>query len=60
MWEMYYEGVDAVIFVVDCADRIRMAVAKDEMENMLKSKHIASGGSSSATIFMCARLPSIH
>jgi GTPase Era involved in 16S rRNA processing len=35
LWETYYKGVDAVIFVVDSTDKIRMCVAKDELDAML-------------------------
>ena len=35
MWEMYYKDAQAVIFVIDSADRLRMAVAKDELEGIL-------------------------
>ena len=35
MWEMYYKGAQAVIFVIDSADRLRMAVARDELEGIL-------------------------
>jgi ADP-ribosylation factor-like protein 6 len=40
LWESYYKGVDAVIFVVDSTDRIRMAVAKDELDGMLAHKDL--------------------
>jgi len=36
MWEMYYADAAAVIFVIDSADRLRMAVAKDELETILQ------------------------
>ena len=35
MWEMYYKDAQAVIFVIDSADRLRMAVARDELEGIL-------------------------
>ncbi|GLI71658.1 hypothetical protein VaNZ11_016939 [Volvox africanus] len=35
LWEQYYREADAVIFVVDSADKLRMVVARDEMEHML-------------------------
>ncbi|CBY24136.1 unnamed protein product [Oikopleura dioica] len=40
MWEMYYKDAQAVIFVIDSADRLRMAVAKDELEGILKDSSI--------------------
>ena len=36
LWEQYYGGVQAVIFVLDSTDRIRMCVAKDELDMLLK------------------------
>ena len=38
LWEFYYKSCEAVIFVVDSSDKIRMPVAKDELDNMLQSK----------------------
>lgn len=38
LWERYYRDAQAVIFVVDTSDKLRMAVAKDELEMMLSSK----------------------
>eukprot|EP00441_Pelagodinium_beii_P015063 CAMPEP_0197673088 /NCGR_PEP_ID=MMETSP1338-20131121/80329_1 /TAXON_ID=43686 ORGANISM="Pelagodinium beii, Strain RCC1491" /NCGR_SAMPLE_ID=MMETSP1338 /ASSEMBLY_ACC=CAM_ASM_000754 /LENGTH=124 /DNA_ID=CAMNT_0043253293 /DNA_START=69 /DNA_END=439 /DNA_ORIENTATION=- len=35
LWEKYYTDVQAIIFVVDSTDRIRMCVAKDELTQML-------------------------
>lgn len=40
MWEMYYADASAVIFVIDSADRLRMAVAKDELETILQHESI--------------------
>lgn len=36
LWEQYYREAEAVIYVIDSADRLRLVVAKDELENMLK------------------------
>ena len=36
LWEKYYKGVDGIIFVVDSTDTLRMVVAKDELDTMLK------------------------
>ena len=36
LWESFYGEVDGVIFVVDSADRVRMAVAEDELNILLK------------------------
>ena len=35
LWETFYRGVDGIIFVVDSSDKIRMCVAKDELDAML-------------------------
>ncbi|KAI8473789.1 MAG: small Arf-related GTPase [Monoraphidium minutum] len=35
LWEQYYVEAKAVIFVVDSADKLRLVVAKDELDNML-------------------------
>ena len=36
LWESFYGEVDGVIFVVDSADRVRIAVAEDELTILLK------------------------
>lgn len=36
LWEQYYARVDAIIFVIDSSDRIRMCVAKNELEELLR------------------------
>ena len=41
MWEMYYRDAQAVIFVIDSSDRLRMAVARDELEGILSHDDIA-------------------
>ncbi|KAK2960800.1 putative ADP-ribosylation factor [Blattamonas nauphoetae] len=40
LWEFNYKNCEAVIFVADSADRIRMCVAKNELENMLQSPEL--------------------
>lgn len=42
LWEHYYVQVEAIIFVVDSTDRIRMCVAKDELEMLLKHQDICA------------------
>ena len=43
LWEKYYEGAEAVIFVIDASDSLRFGVVKNEfdmlMENESKCKH---------------------
>eukprot|EP00163_Fabomonas_tropica_P009138 TRINITY_DN18936_c0_g1_i1.p1 TRINITY_DN18936_c0_g1~~TRINITY_DN18936_c0_g1_i1.p1 ORF type:complete len:185 (+),score=40.96 TRINITY_DN18936_c0_g1_i1:329-883(+) len=36
IWAHYYKDTQAVVFVVDATDRIRMCVAKDELDAMLE------------------------
>eukprot|EP00026_Physarum_polycephalum_P019840 Phypoly_transcript_22051.p1 GENE.Phypoly_transcript_22051~~Phypoly_transcript_22051.p1 ORF type:complete len:183 (+),score=20.88 Phypoly_transcript_22051:56-604(+) len=35
LWEHYYDDTMAIIFVVDTSDKIRLCVAKDELDNLL-------------------------
>lgn len=35
LWEQYYEEAEAIIFVIDSADRLRIKVAQNELENLL-------------------------
>lgn len=43
LWETYYAGLDGIIFVVDSSDRLRLCVARDELEQLLRHKDIAAG-----------------
>jgi ADP-ribosylation factor-like protein 6 len=36
LWERYYKECDGIIFVVDSSDRLRLAVAKDELHLLLQ------------------------
>ena len=38
LWAQYYRDVQAIIFVIDSTDKIRMCVAKEELEQLLKSE----------------------
>ncbi len=40
LWEHYYKDVQAVIFVVDTTDKIRMCVAKNELESLLAHEDV--------------------
>ena len=42
LWEAYYAEVQAVVFVLDSSDKVRMAMAKDELEMLLKHKDVVS------------------
>lgn len=36
LWENYYTDAEAVIFVVDSEDRLRISVARNELEVLLE------------------------
>ena len=36
LWEHYYRDCQGIIFVVDSSDRLRMVVAKDELDMLLQ------------------------
>jgi len=40
LWEHYYRDCQGVIFVVDSSDRLRMVVAKDELDMLLQHPDI--------------------
>jgi ADP-ribosylation factor-like protein 6 len=40
LWEHYYSDVQAIIYVLDSTDRIRMCVAKEELEQLLAHEEI--------------------
>eukprot|EP00879_Flechtneria_rotunda_P020558 GHRR01021631.1.p1 GENE.GHRR01021631.1~~GHRR01021631.1.p1 ORF type:complete len:142 (+),score=36.06 GHRR01021631.1:172-597(+) len=40
LWEQYYRETQAVIFVLDSADKLRLVVAKDELDNMLANQQL--------------------
>jgi ADP-ribosylation factor-like protein 6 len=40
LWEHYYTDVEAVIFVLDSTDRLRMCVAKEELTQLLSHEEI--------------------
>ena len=42
LWEHYYKDVGGVIFVIDSTDKIRMCVAKDELDTMLAHQDLPS------------------
>ncbi|CCI48710.1 unnamed protein product [Albugo candida] len=42
LWETYYDDVKAIIFVLDSTDAIRLCVVKDELQQLLTHKAIAS------------------
>lgn len=42
LWEQYYREAQAVIFVIDCADKLRLVVAKDELDTMMRHPNMAT------------------
>lgn len=38
LWEKYYEDVQAIMFVIDSADRLRMCVVQEELTELLEHK----------------------
>jgi|TARA_B110000971_G_scaffold128502_1_gene131493 ADP-ribosylation factor-like protein 6 len=42
LWEQHYGEAQAVIFVVDSADKLRLCVAKDELDAMLQCNDLAA------------------
>lgn len=40
LWEHYYKEADAIIFVIDSSDRIRIVVAKEELAALLAHNDI--------------------
>lgn len=38
LWEKYYELCEGIVFVVDSADDLRVAVAKNELEIILENE----------------------
>lgn len=49
LWEHYYANVEAIIFVVDSTDALRLVVARDELEMMLKHHKVSSNLTGGAT-----------
>ena len=42
MWERYYGSCDAIIFVLDSSDTIRMSVVKEELDLLLNHRDVSS------------------
>jgi len=47
LWENYYANCDAIIFVLDSTDKLRMPVAREELEQLLQHDQVYSDYSSS-------------
>jgi len=42
LWEHYFKGINGIIFVIDSSDSLRLVVAKEELDLMLKHEKINS------------------
>uniref|UniRef100_A0A7S0RWP1 ADP-ribosylation factor-like protein 6 n=1 Tax=Pyramimonas obovata TaxID=1411642 RepID=A0A7S0RWP1_9CHLO len=40
LWEQYYKDAHAIIYVIDTSDKLRLCVAKDELDLLLKHKDL--------------------
>ncbi|KAG8346795.1 putative ADP ribosylation factor family Signal recognition particle [Trypanosoma vivax] len=59
LWETYYNDIDAVIFVVDSSDTLRLCVVKAEIEAMLEHADISRelpGGSRVPFLFYANKM----
>mmetsp|Transcript_9867 Transcript_9867/g.28364 ORF Transcript_9867/g.28364 Transcript_9867/m.28364 type:complete len:106 (-) Transcript_9867:185-502(-) len=36
LWEHYFKDVDAIMFVIDCSDKLRMCRVKEELKMLLE------------------------
>ena len=41
LWESYYQEIQAVVFVLDSSDKLRMVMARDELNMLLSHEHVA-------------------
>jgi GTPase SAR1 family protein len=58
LWEHYYADVQAIIFVLDSTDRLRLAVAKEELEQLLAHADISR--SSCPIVFFANKVRRTH
>ena len=42
LWEAYYSACNGIIFVIDSSDKMRIVVAKDELDLLLQHNEIKS------------------
>ena len=40
LWEYYYDEINAIIFVVDSTDSVRLCVVKDELEHLISHQKL--------------------
>ena len=41
LWEHYYKECQGIVFVVDSSDKLRMVVAKDELDMLLQASFLS-------------------
>ena len=41
LWEHYYQDCHGIIFVIDSSDKLRLVVAKEELDMMLKHSDVS-------------------
>merc|ERR1711976_141723 len=41
LWEQHYQDLDGIIFVIDSTDKIRFALAADELAKILNHKELS-------------------
>ena len=41
LWESYYSEIEAVVFVLDSSDKLRMVLARDELQMLLQHEQVA-------------------
>ena len=40
LWEQYYHSTEAIIFVVDSSDKLRIVVAQEELNTLLEHQGV--------------------
>ncbi len=51
LWETYYSDVQAIVFVIDSTDKIRMCVAKDELDALLAHADVKRNATAPLLVF---------
>lgn len=41
LWEHYYKDCQAIIFIIDSSDKLRLVVAKEELDMLLQHPDVA-------------------
>ncbi|KAG9391461.1 Small GTPase superfamily, ARF/SAR type [Carpediemonas membranifera] len=72
LWSKFYQEIEAVVFVVDASDRLRMVVAREELKTVIESPELSrapvlvllnktdvAGHEDSATVMDLLELPQL-